>query len=217
MVGLKVRMSTSVVGGNGMEPLARARELADKAGLPIMVHIGNAPPPLGAVLDMLQKGDIVTHSFHGKPGGLSDFSREFLKAAERGVHFDVGHGASSFSYEKVPEIIDICDIDYSISTDIYATNYETPVGSLFETMSKFLPLGLSISEVVRKTTTLPASVLNIPKDNLNPGSKANISLFTVAPNEKTLVDSEGYKIKPKEILKPLGLIKGGKVVWKIGL
>jgi len=213
MVGVKVRMSGSVLGGNGIAPLLHAREVCDKVGLPLMVHIGNAPPSLGEVLDVLKKGDIVTHCFHGKSGGLSDFKIEFQNAVKRGVFFDVGHGAASFSFERVPEILSICDIDYSISTDIYASNFEAPVGSLMDTMSKFLPFGLSIQDLVRKTTTLPASMLNLPVDSLKVGSKANISLFTLE-SSKLLIDSEGYEIKPQGVLKPFGLIKEGRVVWK---
>jgi dihydroorotase len=74
--GIKVRMSRSVVGGNGLEPLRRAKRVAAEVGaavgrrLPVMVHVGNEPPALGDVLDLLGPGDIVTHAFHGKPGGL---------------------------------------------------------------------------------------------------------------------------------------------------
>jgi len=213
MVGVKVRMSSSVLKGNGLSPLLHAVEICNKAELPIMVHIGNAPPSLGEVLNTMRKGDVITHCFHGKTGGLSDYKEEFLSAAKRGVYFDVGHGNASFSFEKVSEILELCDIDYSISSDIHSASFANPVGSLMETMSKFLPFGAGIPELVRKVTDLPASMLNLNMNNLNAGSEANISLFTLEP-AKALIDSEGYEIKPKKMLKPFGLIKKGKVVWK---
>ena len=35
-----------------------------------MVHIGNAPPVIEDVLDLLEEGDIVTHCWLGEYGGL---------------------------------------------------------------------------------------------------------------------------------------------------
>src|SRR5262249_48152892 len=46
IVGAKVRMGTPTVGENGLEPLRRAVQAAEQAGLPVMVHIAYAPPPI---------------------------------------------------------------------------------------------------------------------------------------------------------------------------
>ena len=43
IVGLKARMSKSVVCDSGIEPLHIARDLSRETSLPIMVHIGSAP------------------------------------------------------------------------------------------------------------------------------------------------------------------------------
>src|SRR5699024_7383821 len=53
IVGLKARMSQSVVGDQGIRPLEHARKLADKTDVPIMVHIGSPPPPLNEILPLL--------------------------------------------------------------------------------------------------------------------------------------------------------------------
>lgn len=42
IVGLKVRMSKSVVLDSGIEPLRIARGLSEETSLPLMVHIGSA-------------------------------------------------------------------------------------------------------------------------------------------------------------------------------
>lgn len=70
IVGLKVRASKSVMGENMSQPFEAARRLADEYRLPMMVHIGNAPPTLDHVLPYLKEKDIVTHCFHGKPSKL---------------------------------------------------------------------------------------------------------------------------------------------------
>lgn len=50
VVGLKARMSSSVVGDNGITPLERAKAMQQENGdLPLMVHIGNNPPNLDEI------------------------------------------------------------------------------------------------------------------------------------------------------------------------
>ena len=51
----------------------RAREAADAAGLPIMVHPQNAwCSSLDEVLAVMGKRDILTHSYHGLSHGILD-------------------------------------------------------------------------------------------------------------------------------------------------
>lgn len=212
LVGLKVRMSSSVLKNNGVKPLLHARKLSDISGLPLMIHIGNAPPKLDSVLDILKKGDIITHCFHGKEGGIPYYPIEFKNAVKKGIHFDVGHGNSSFSYLTVDKVLDIEKINYSISTDIYNANYEKPVKSLMTTMSKFIPLGVSVEELVNKVTALPYEVLNLNK-KIQIGKSANMTIFNLNKTNDILVDSEGYEIKINKYIEPFASIKNGKVVW----
>ncbi|UFJ39108.1 hypothetical protein LOK74_13595 [Brevibacillus humidisoli] len=69
--GIKARMSGSVVKESGIEPLKIAKQAAQLADVPLMVHIGNAPPKLTEILDLLGAGDVVTHAFHGKKAASS--------------------------------------------------------------------------------------------------------------------------------------------------
>lgn len=70
IVGLKARISKSVVGASGIEPLHIARSLSMETGLPLMVHIGSAPPDIREVMPLLQQKDIVTHYLNGKENNL---------------------------------------------------------------------------------------------------------------------------------------------------
>lgn len=60
VVGLKARISKSVVGLNGIEPLKVARKFSAETGLPLMVHIGSGPPDIKEVLELLEEKDIIT-------------------------------------------------------------------------------------------------------------------------------------------------------------
>ena len=106
IVGLKARMSKSVVCDSGIEPPHVARSLSRETSLPIMVHIGSAPPRIEEVVPLLEKDDVITHYLNGKENNLFDEEGKplpvLLDAVKRGVHLDVGHGNASFSF-KVAE------------------------------------------------------------------------------------------------------------------
>ena len=100
---MKVRITDSVVGQNGLEPLRRAIRAAELVGknVPVMCHIGAAPGALSDLLDLLRPGDILTHTYSGA-GNNTVQNGQLLPAAraatQRGVIFDVGHGGGSFDY-----------------------------------------------------------------------------------------------------------------------
>ena len=104
IIGIKARMSSSVVGKNGTRPLVLVKEIQrENRQLPLMVHIGNNPPNLDEIADLLTRGDIITHCYNGKPNRIltpSGTLRESIqRALRRGVLLDVGHGTASFSFE----------------------------------------------------------------------------------------------------------------------
>src|SRR6185437_12502746 len=55
--GVKVRASVSAVGALGILPVRLAKQAAREAGVPLMVHIGNGPPTLEEVCEVLTAGD----------------------------------------------------------------------------------------------------------------------------------------------------------------
>ena len=102
VVGFKVRVSELLAGPNGLVALDRALEAGRATDLPVMVHIGGTAFDIEEVLDRLRPGDIVTHAFTGwRPGIVTSDGRIVAAAREaraRGVRFDVGHGAGSFTW-----------------------------------------------------------------------------------------------------------------------
>jgi len=161
--GVKVRSSGEIVGNMGLQPLDLARLVASEAGLPLMVHIGEAPPLIDDVLDRLRAGDVVTHCFHGKPGTPwrpdGSPSGSLRRALERGVRLDVGHGRASFSFQVAERAIAAGWRPDSISTDLHVRNIAGPVQSLATTMTKLLGLGMDLSQVIAGVTTAPRRVL----------------------------------------------------------
>jgi len=161
--GIKVRSSGAIVGAMGLQPLKLARLAARLAGLPLMAHIGEPPPVIEDVLDLLDEGDVVTHCFHGKVGRpwLPDGrpAPALERALARGVRLDIGHGAASFSYAVAEGAIAAGVAPHSISTDAHVRNVRGPVYDLPTTMGKLLRCGMSLLEVIRAVTVAPAAVL----------------------------------------------------------
>ncbi len=83
-----------------MVPFEYALQVAEEAGMPMMVHIDDPPPSYPQVVERLRKGDVLTHCFRPFPNTPIDQRRpvrpEVLAARQRGVFFDVGHGMGHF-------------------------------------------------------------------------------------------------------------------------
>jgi dihydroorotase len=70
IVGVKARLSRDVAGANDYEVLRRAQEVATSFGLPVMIHMGQTISPFPKLVDMLKRGDIVTHMFAPPPNSM---------------------------------------------------------------------------------------------------------------------------------------------------
>jgi dihydroorotase len=197
VVGVKVRMTTpQVIREHDLEPLRRAVAIAEAAGIPVIMHIGYCPRPIGELLALLRPGDIVTHCFTGSDNTLAEegrLGRGVHEARQRGVLFDVGHGSGSFAYRVVDIAIAEGFWPDTISTDIHSLSASGPVFDLPTTMSKFLDLGMPLSDVVaavtsraaqaiRRTSTIGAIRLDGPAD---------LAVFHIEEGPQQFVDSIG--------------------------
>jgi dihydroorotase len=217
IVGLKARMSSSVVGENGITPLERAKAIQQENGdLPLMVHIGNNPPNLDEIAERLSAGDIITHCYNGKPNRIltpeGELRASITRALQRGVRLDVGHGTASFSFEVARRAIALGILPHSISSDIYCRNrIDGPVRSLALVMSKFLAIGMTLPQVIDCVTVNAALGLRLKsKGQLTVGYDADLTLFTVQHVPTLLVDAEKESLQADNILVPLAAIRAGK-------
>jgi len=217
IVGFKIRFSKQYTGPNDLEGMKRARAAADEAGLPLMIHIGGSYTPLPEFLALMNKGDVVTHSFNSHPNGLLDASGklvpEILQARERGVLIDVGHGAGSFSFEVMEKCLAQQFLPDTISSDLYSANINGPVYDLPTTLSKFLLLGLSLGDVVERATVRAARVFNFGAEigTLKPGAAADIGVLELKEGEFTFTDSDGKTRTGRQRLVPVTTVKGGRL------
>jgi dihydroorotase len=193
IVGIKARIDAFTTRGTGIEPLALARELADQVHLPLMVHIGTAPPSLDEICEYLRPGDILTHCFTGQPNkvvqdsGLVNANIKDLH--DRGLILDIGHGTGSFSFETAERMLDQGILPDVISTDIHQLAVQGPMFDMPTTLSKFLLLGLTIEQVFERATSRPAAAMRKPElGSLKHGSAADVALFAIEEGDFSFQD-----------------------------
>ncbi|GGM53388.1 amidohydrolase [Micromonospora sonchi] len=185
IVGIKVRASADVAGGNASAAVDRARRVADETGLPLMVHLGPSPAALPEILDRLGPGDVLTHCFTGLSGRpLTERGRPVdvvARARQRGVIFDVGHGMSGFDLDQARAAVAAGFLPDTISSDLHAYSRDI-VKDLPHVMAKFLALGVSLPDVVSRTTIAPARVVGLDRmgvGTLRVGAPADLAVLRV--------------------------------------
>ena len=196
ILGVKFQAGSNMNGKWSLEFLKIARELCDKYQLPMMLHISSAPPDTDQVMALMRKGDVVTHCYTGHTLGILDSNGKVRtsvrEARARGVLFDVGHGAGSFNFPAARKALDDGFLADTISTDVYAVNINGPVFDMPTTMSKLLHLGMSLEDVLVRSTSNPAKVVDrLPgMGTLAVDGPADIAVIAVEEGSHPLVDSQ---------------------------
>lgn len=217
ILGVKIRLTESIAGDHDLQALHLAREAADAVKLPLMVHIGGSHSTVDAIIGVLKKGDVVTHSYRGGAGGILDGSGRILasvrSAVARGVHLDVGHGAGSFSFDVAEKALKQDLLPGTISSDVHQFNVNGPVFDLVTTLSKFLHMGLTLEQVIERATANPARTFGFPKGlgTLREGSEADIAVLSIAQGDFDFVDSLGVHRMGHRKLVPAATVKAGKI------
>ncbi|MCE7980116.1 MAG: amidohydrolase/deacetylase family metallohydrolase [Caldilinea sp. CFX5] len=219
ILGVKVRIDTNTTSGTGVEGLRRGRIAAERCALPMMVHIGKAPPELSEVLAFLRPGDILTHCFTGQSMRQIDENGKLLDVAKRawdmGVVMDIGHGAGSFSFETAAAMIEGGYQPHVISSDIHQFSIHGPLFDLPTCLSKFLALGMSLDDTIAAATIRPAEVMGMQQEigALRPGALADVALWQINEGDFTFYDIHMQPRQGKQLLtNTLTIINGREAV-----
>jgi dihydroorotase len=214
IVGIKVRVGKNASGEQGIVPVLIARQAADRLGMPMMVHIDEPPPTLEEVLAVMRPGDVLTHCFRPFPNtpARSDGKVEqfVMKARDRGIIFDVGHGMGSFAFQTARVMLGNKFMPDCISSDVHALCIEGPAFDLLTTMSKFLCLDADLNEVVRCATENPAKALQRPDlGTFRQGSAGDASVISLENGSFDYVDVTGEHLTGNMRLSSRGIVIGG--------
>lgn len=215
VVGVKVRIGGPVTGELGLGALELALEAANAVGLPLMTHIGTAPPSYADVVSMLRPGDILTHCFRPAPNSALTPDGKVLRAVrearDRGVLFDIAHGMGAFGYETTEGALREGFPPDLISSDVHVIAIEGPGYDLLHTMSKLLNCGLSLSEVVGMSANRPALAIRRPElGHLGVGAAADITVLRQVESNYLFEDVVGAKRQGSALLQPVAVYLDGK-------
>lgn len=215
--GVKVRASITAAGLHGALSTRLAKQAAAEAGVPLMVHIGNAPPTLEEVCAELTAGDLITHCYHGKVGGIvtrqGAMRPAVVEAVARGALLDVGHGSGSFAWTTAEQALALGYPPHIISTDLHRGCINGPAYSMVKTMSKFLHLGLDLVDIVRASSPAPARALGLGEryGRISEGAPANLSVIEVVNRSEQMWDVEKQSRQVQRVIEARYAILDGQV------
>lgn len=223
ILGLKIRSSRELTGDMGLRPLERTLAIAQELGCPVAVHATNPAGEKGCagILEKLRPGDIFCHVFHGKGDTIIRDGKvrgEVLEARRRGILFDAANGSNHFDLSVARTALAEGFLPDIISTDLTSKTMYAPhaVMSLPFVMSKYLNLGVSLSDVVKRTTEIPARLMGMEgrAGTLRAGAPADIAIFKEIPATVKFVDHKGEAFSGDRLLKPLLTVLNGKVAYR---
>jgi dihydroorotase len=217
VVGVKARLSRDVAGANDYEVLRRAQEVATSFGLPVMIHMGQTMSPLGKLVDLLKRGDIVTHLFAPPPNAIVDDTGhilpEVLAARRRGVWFDIGNGQTGhMRWDTIGAIMKAGFWPDTFSTDWNTNSKTTGVVDLPNCMSKLLGYGMTVSDAVACATLNPSRTFPLFNDRgtLNVGAPADVALLELREGNFEFLDNYKGTISGRQRFFPSGTVLAGK-------
>ena len=220
--GLIVGIKTAHYSGPEWTPVENAVKAGTEAHIPVMVDFGANRPerPLAVLLTQkLRPGDIYTHCYSGLRNELlpdGKLNPGMWEGRQRGVIFDVGHGGGSFVWRVAVPAIQQGFLPDSISTDLHIGSMNTGMKDMTNLMSKFLALGLSVDQVIERSTWNPAREIHHEElGNLSIGAIADVAVLRVEHGHFGFTDTYGARLDGNEKFICEMTIKDGKIVYDL--
>ncbi len=215
IVGIKVRVGRNSSGTSGIVPLEIALEVAEQVGMPLMAHIDHPPPSYEEVVARLRPGDVLTHAFRPFPNtpatAQGTVKKVVLEARERGVLFDIGHGKGSFAFKTARAMLANGFYPDTISSDVHILCINGPAFDQVTTMSKFLCMGMPLSDVIAASTVNAAMALRRPElGSLKVGSVGDATLISIREGKFDYVDVVGEHLIGDRKIASEGVVIAGR-------
>ena len=204
----------------------KAVEAGKLANVPVMVDFGEHEPPNSIeslFMQHLRPGDIFTHTYSYGPAKRETVVDEsgkvkpfIFEAQKRGIVFDVGHGGGAFSWRQAVPAVQQGFKPNVISTDLHTQSMNGGMKDLSNVLSKFMAMGMTIQEVIARSTWAPATVINRKElGSLSIGSDADVAVFSLRKGDFGFMDIRGTRLKGTQKLETELTVRAGKIVWDL--
>jgi dihydroorotase len=212
--------------GHNWTPTDNAVEAGRLAGIPVMIDFGGAEPPLSLrdlLLEHLRPGDIFTHMYGQVRGRetIVDLETQTVKpfvweARKRGIIFEVGYGGISFSYSQAIPAMKAGFVPDVISTDLHTGSMNGAMKDQLSVMSKFLQMGMPLSDIIRASTWNPAKTIQREElGHLSTGTEADIAILGLREGDFGFFDYTGYKVRGRQKFECEMTIRAGRIVYDL--
>ena len=221
VVGLKVIYDVTSSEVYDINPLKEMVAFAHARNLIIMVHCTNSPVPMADILGALEKGDILTHAYHGGiHSAAEDDYLSMLEAKGRGVIIDAGLAGNVHMDFKVFEgAIEKGAVPDIISTDLTRVSAYIRGGRYGMTMCMSIAkmLGMKEEDIFRAVTQTPAKALGKAEEwgYLHVGKKADIVVLDYTHEAFSLTDRAGNCVCDEMGYRCVLTVVDGQVVFRL--
>jgi dihydroorotase len=197
----------------------RGVQAGELCHMPVMVDFWPRPerPYADLILQKMRPGDIHTHVFGQHFPILDDDGRLnpiLFEARQRGIIFDLGHGAGSFWFRNAIPALAQGFVPDSLGTDLHKSSIHGLPGGQLGVMSKYLCMGMSLEEAVRRATVTPAQQISRPElGTLDIGAEADVAVLALREGEFAFVDCGKAKMVGHQMLQAALTLRAGQVVY----
>lgn len=221
LLGLKIRQSTELVDGLGLEPMKAMLDIAKEAWCPVVVHTTNPPAKVEELARLLRPGDVYAHVYQGKGETVvrdGQVVSEMPEHQKRGVIFDAANGVNHFSFRVAKQCLKEGFLPDVISTDLSVKSAYSPgkVFSLPYVISKYIALGLTLPEIFERAILNPARLIGEERElgSLSVGTCGDVTIHQLLPKHVVFQDTFGESAEGDTLLKTQLTMREGTVVFR---
>ncbi len=208
--------------GNDWDPFNRALEAANIAKVPMFVECHLPQYSLEDQLNKMRPGDIITHVYEKiteRQSVVDDKGkvRPFvLKAKEKGILFDVGHGGYGFWFSEAVPALQQGLAPNTFGSDLHRFSMNGGMKNTLNIMSKYLTLGMEVPDIIMRATWNAASAIKREDlGTLDEGAIADIAVISIQNGKFGFIDAGGNKIDGTRKFEAELTVRAGKIVWDL--
>jgi dihydroorotase len=195
----------------------RAIACAEATHRPVMYDFWPRPDRTYSdlILKKARPGDIHTHVFAQQfPILLPDgkLNPIMTEARNRGVIFDVGHGAGSFWFRNAVPAVKQGFIPDSMSTDLHTGNFT--ILSFANVLSKFRSMGVPFDDLIKRATVNPANEIQRPDlGTLSVGKDADIAVLEELHGKFGFIDCGVARMNGDSRIVTRMTVRAGRILY----